>query len=425
MVGHYSRNLLLFNYSKNILFHSRDIKGVNRPFDILFNPNGNDIIYCFSNSDKVFLEKVDLNDNTSANRSLSYFTAVHGRLIHTVKIEKIFDNEDYLIITGSEDTNINFYYVNLHDLHSLKFIDGFTRHSGAVREINIIEKLIFEKENLLQFTIASVGAGSECFLFSFSIWYYNNTIYKHEIIFLCDLSRSIPNLDTRYMGITSKKINFINRNRLYLIANTNTLGYNETFIFDFDLTQHKPHKNLKLALKDTFFIALNINIVQIEQEFFIIYGLTNGVVYLQKILITKNISITELDLENYQYKVHQAGINDIKVFKNQIISCGEDSTVNILKLDTSGNLEIIKQLNYIHSAPIKSLSIEVCLNDLYLITGGYDQLINIIDSNRVENKKIKTCVAEINSINSFLIESSKLLIVAAGQGLELYKCNIR
>lgn len=54
---------------------------------------------------------MDLELNPPDPGTINYTTNIHGRLIHAVKILKLKMNK-FLVLTGSEDTNINIYMMN-------------------------------------------------------------------------------------------------------------------------------------------------------------------------------------------------------------------------------------------------------------------------------------------------------------------------
>ena len=75
---------------------------------------------------------------------------------------------------------------------------------------------------------------------------------------------------------------------------------------------------------------------------------------------------------------------------------------------------------------------------LNVISGGYDQKLNIlnisniseintlnsVDQNLENSTKIKTCVSEINSVNSAIFNNYHL-IAAVGQGVEIFKIDFQ
>jgi WD40 repeat protein len=489
-LGHYGRNLLIFDHSKNLIFHSNDVGGNNRPFDIKI-LSSNKIMYTYSESKFTYFVKVEIpKDNSDSLTMYTYNTPLHGRLIHCIKQLNLIDDIS-ILSTGGEDTNINFYFLNKNlyieknNLQNFKFIEQFSRHSGAIRSIELVksEKNSFLKNDtteilIFSFILCSVAACSECFLFEFKIIFEkisgnkNNSndfkIKKHSISFLHDLSVKQKNLDTRNMAIFTQKL----LNEFYMISYCNTLAQTENFIFDLK-SNTDPSSNCKslarysLKLQDTNFIPLSFVIVpakysEDEKNFHLIYvyGLTNGVLYLKKSkfsikgdLLYNNFIFNENDNEQLssdfsQYRIHEAGINEIKYQEHKnsklIFTCGEDNSVNICNINENLQVEVIKKIKNLHSSPIKSLNIQILstqesdqhsnCNLIYIITGGYDQKINILEYNS-ENystnvkKEIKTCLAELNGLSSNFISTNtvgkKIFISCVGQGLEIFNYNMK
>ena len=312
-------------------------------------------------------------------------------------------------------------------------------HECAIRKIKIID-IIYENENKLkvkEIIFISIGSKCECFIYKIILNLKNK---NGQIFLLKDLTKrknkkdkNIKNFDfdnTRNLDLTSVIIreNNIKKYKIYVS--------NSCFLTNYYLIQIEDNECLILKNEEyknitSNFIPLSINhVIKNSNEIFLIFGLTNG----------------NLNIVNYEnkidlfYKLHESGINDIKiiqVIKNtifNIISCGEDCTIGISELDLIDNnikLNLIKKIKNIHFSAIKSISLEkIDENNFFIISGSYDQLLNICKFNK-ENyeftkiKKIKCIVSDINSVSSSFIDNNKEIVICiGGQGIEFIQLNL-
>jgi WD40 repeat protein len=414
LIGHYGRELILYDLTKNFIFHKNDIKGINRPFDIFF--DNNKIFYCYTQSENIYIMNVDYNPYEHNTNVTTYTQPINGRLIHSAVLINITTDLN-IVLTASEDTKI--YIYKLDENLNIQYLDQITKHSGAIRQLEIIEKKNFNNRSEIIFS--SVGAYSECYLFKLTIYFNNlNQFQKLELFNLCDLSIKCDKLDTRNMSVSS--INVVNQK--YFIIYTNTLGNSELYLFDFDKSEYKPAFHSTSKLSRSNFIALTLEIIYRNNKFLVLYGLTNGNIYLQEFEIGLNFDlITEIEVKMCLYKLHEAGVNVLTYSREYdlIVTCGEDNSVILAKIDENNKLSLVKQFYNFHSSPIKSISIW----DSYIITGGYDQKVNVLQLDSTVNDVrllcvINTCVAEINNI-SFLNSNGKFYVAAVGQGIEILK----
>jgi WD40 repeat protein len=409
LIGHYGKDLKLYDLTRNFIFHTQDVKGTNRPFDICFK---DDIIYyCYSQADTLYLMQLQYNPNQLNQDIYTYTQPVHGRLIHSVLALNISADLD-IVLTASEDTKI--YIYRLVDM-KLLYLEQITKHSGAIRQIVLVNRKAFN--NRYEIIISSVGAYSECYLFKLII-YTNAFGYKDlDVHNLCDLSIKCDKLDTRNMSIVSQ----IMEDGNILLLYTNTLLNSQLYLFNFKKSEYKPYYHTTLRLKRSNFIALTVDTIIQENKVTILYGLTNGNIYIQKTNYLNKIE--EIELDQPYYKIHEAGINELRYIKEKkiIITCGEDNSIAISKLNSDNQIMIISRFHNFHSSPVKSIN----LYKEYIISGGYDQKLNILqltDNELHLVNNINTCVAEINSI-ALLPMGNTIIIIAVGQGIELFKLN--
>ena len=137
-------------------------------------------------------------------------------------------------------------------------------------------------------------------------------------------------------------------------------------------------------------------------------------------------------------KLHEAGINEIKTSPSisdndtfLIFTCGEDCILVISEFNITNNtLNIINKIKTLHFSAIKSIDILQNKNELIILTGGYDQIVNAIkyDKSNYTFKIIKTfhvCVSEINSLKGCISLNEKkeniLYIAIGGLGIEFLK----
>ena len=424
IVGHYGRNLLLYNTFKNLIFHTNDVKGVNHPLDAILSSSNNEIIYSNSQTEQVAICAVSIDNKSYSNKGFlcSYNSAIHGRVIHTMNF--ILLNEDiYLICTGSEDTKINFYLATKNQIFkdkNIKFIGQFTKHECAIRKAKII-KVINKNNNIKEVVYFSIGSKCEAFLFKIIV---NIDKCIGDIILLYDFTpkKNIEQFDnTRNMDMC-----YTNKDNIYSFYITNTLAV--TNIYTVELTECdndiRVISNSNVKNTKSNFIALSLNRLIAENEnVILVYGLTNGNL---NILNTK-------DNSDYYFKLHEAGINDIRIINNInsyiIISCGEDCSICISELtikESKINLEVLTVNKTMHYSAIKSINAFLHNSSIIIISGSYDQTTNIslydIKSNTFKHiKRIKSCVSEINSIYCLIDKNTKEgIICSAGQGIEFY-----
>jgi WD40 repeat protein len=162
---------------------------------------------------------------------------------------------------------------------------------------------------------------------------------------------------------------------------------------------------------------------------FILYGQSNGVL---------RIYNNDNKEEKY-FKLHEAGINEIKVFERVIsqniflvFTCGEDCNLIISEFDINKNeINVINKIKNIHYSAIKSFDVILYNKDLIIITGGYDQIINVLLFNLEKYiiklvKKFNVCTSEINSIKGAIVKDEKsedilIYIFIGGLGMEFLK----
>lgn len=251
-----------------------------------------------------------------------------------------------------------------------------------------------------------------------------------EVIHLADLSIRINNLEVRNMSVSCLCI----IKRYYILIISNTIGNKEIFIFNFDFSENEKiaHFCLNELVENSAFIAISNTCIYYKEEVFIYEGLSNGNLFIQKLNIdveVLNIKINEK--QHSQYKLHQAGINQLisKIKENSTIilfSAGEDNCILISEVDNSMKLTIIQKISNYHSSPIKSIDFT---NNL-IFTCGYDQLLNVLfkpnDSCFTKFQKFNICLSEVNSISVSYLNNNdnKYLVILAGQGIEFYSFSI-
>ena len=425
IVGHHGRNLLLYNAMSNLIFHTNDVKGVNRPLDSVLTST-NSITYAFSQAEQVSIVNVPLNSNDSetiANNGFlqSYTNPIHGRVIHNINIMEVDSNKGlFLCITASEDTKINFYLFNkdtVFEKNEMKYIGQFTKHECAIRKTRIVRSVI--KENIVKEVVfLSIASKCEAFLFKIIL---NTEKEIGDIVLLNDFT---PKKDSEQIENTRNMDACIYQaNDLYTIYITNTVSVTNIFQIKFNDNDHDISIVSASSIKNTKtnFIALSINYFIWNDNVILVYGQTNGNL---NILNTK-------DNSDYYYKLHEAGINDIKILKNDksyiLFTCGEDCSVCVseIVIDEKGkiDLKVLTVNREVHYSAIKSLYAKSSDGHIRVITGSYDQSVNVLDYNIEKNtlkriEKIKCCVSEINSVSASLEND---IACAAGQGIEIYK----
>ena len=364
IIGHNGRDLIIYDTYQKKIIHKNDVKGVNRPLDLYFDNKTNKIYYISSQSDisKIFTIEIDKNnsDNTDENPnndlliSKSYCLPVNGRVIHDIGIIYLHNNQ-YLLFTAGEDTNVKFYYI--HDINnvfllkrknsqekSIIYLGDFKMHDCAVRKITFIHK--FNNE----FYFCSIGAMKEIFLFKLIL----DDIEKPKFICIENLSQNKSNSfktkskikiesnveNSRNMDLGILKLN----ENKYEIAITDNID--ETSICEINFNNDKNVKddlsNIKIEKRSIKFNSSNFIPLCICfcTKKFILYGQSNGIL---------RIYNNEIKKENY-VKLHEAGINEIKINSSMsdkdsflIFTCGEDCTLVISEFNTTNNtLNIIK-----------------------------------------------------------------------------------
>ena len=202
-------------------------------------------------------------------------------------------------------------------------------------------------------------------------------------------------------------------NNKFKISITDTIDETTNIIFDLNNKDNNYNINLnKNSIKFTSsnFVPLCINYCT---EKYLLYGQSNGVLRIYNIIDKKDIF----------FKLHEAGINEIKVFDMKninkniflVFTCGEDCNLVISEYNLEKNeVNIINKIQNIHYSAIKSVDIIDFGKDLIVITGGYEQIINISLFN-LENyifKVLKTsyiCTTEINSLKGIIFICSSSL----------------
>jgi hypothetical protein len=137
--------------------------------------------------------------------------------------------------------------------------------------------------------------------------------------------------------------------------------------------------------------------------------------------------------------LHEAGINEIKVFERVIsqnifliFTCGEDCSLVISEFEINKNeVNVINKIKNIHYSAIKSVYIIQYNKDLIIITGGYDQIINVLLFNLEKYiikvvKRFNVCTSEINSLKGAIVKDEKsedilIYIFIGGLGMEFLK----
>ena len=450
IIGHHGRNLLVYNTNTKLIIHTNDVKGVNRPLDAIYSLKNLKIFYAVSQSNKIYIYEIILNKSEYKNIInkgfiCSYSNFIHGRIIHNLNFFCVDQIEkQFLISSCSEDTKVNFFLVEKINLifeknENLIFIGQFSMHECAIRKIKIID-IIYENENKLkvkEIIFISIGSKCECFIYKIILNLKNK---NGQIFLLKDLTKrknkkdkNIKNFDfdnTRNLDLTSVIIreNNIKKYKIYV---SNSCFLTNYYLIQIEENECLIIKNEEYKNITSNFIPLTINhVIKNSNDIFLIFGLTNG----------------NLNIVNYEkkidvfYKLHESGINDIKIIQGiknnifNIISCGEDCSIGISELDLNDdniNLNLIKKIKKIHFSAIKSISLEkIDENNFLIISGSYDQLLNICKFNK-ENyeftkiKKIKCIVSDINSVSSSFIDNNKEIVICiGGQGMELIKLNL-
>ena len=446
IIGHNGRDLIIYDTYKNQIIHKKDVKGVNTPLDLFLDEKYKRIYYisCQSDVSKIFsieinTDKVDESRTIIKNNliiSNSYCLPVNGRVIHDIGLLYLQKNK-YLLFTAGEDTKIKFYYINDinkvfalsmndNEERSIIYLGDFQMHDCAVRKINFIYK-----ENN-EFYFCSIGAKKEIFLFKLNL---DNT-EKAKFICIKNISKNKLNdskikskneidsnvENSRNMDLSS----FCMNDNKYEIALTDTID--ETSILTFKLNNGKNINDFDINEKYIKFTSSNfipLCITHCSEKFFF-YGQSNGIL---------RIFNKENKNENF-IKLHEAGINEVKIKASYtdnniffVFTCGEDCSLVISEFNITNNrFDIINKIKSIHFSAIKSIEIIDRNNEFIIISGGYDQIVNVSILNKLNYnlKVIKTfhvCVSEINSLKANIEknenEESILYISIGGLGIEL------
>ena len=141
--------LKVYDSLLNTVIYKDDINGLNRVFNS--NITKNDFLISY-NTGAILLSNLIKNENNV--NSLSNFNKISGKIIHSIRVIELA-LDDYIIITGSEDTNINIYHFN-ND--KIQFLTAITRHTGSIRHINCFHN---DNDNVY---FSSAGASSEIFI---------------------------------------------------------------------------------------------------------------------------------------------------------------------------------------------------------------------------------------------------------------------
>ena len=446
--------MIIYDTLQQKIIHKNDVKGVNKPLALFLDDINNKIYYISSQSNiaKIFTINIknnsNENNNSNNNSNLlvvkSYCLPVNGRVIHDININ-ILKNGKFLVFTAGEDTKIKFYYIdfiqNIFDINknniknyekSILYLGDFNMHNCAVRKISFIKEINNE------FFFCSIGAKKEIFLFKLNI----DNISKPKFSCIVNLSenqykpdKNIKKAKNEIEGNVENSRNMdlclLNlENNKFKISITDTIDETTNIIFDLNNKDNNYNINLnKNSIKFTSsnFVPLCINYCT---EKYLLYGQSNGVLRIYNIIDKKDIF----------FKLHEAGINEIKVFDMKninkniflVFTCGEDCNLVISEFNLEKNeVNIINKIQNIHYSAIKSVDIIDFGKDLIVITGGYEQIINISLFN-LENyifKVLKTsyiCTTEINSLKGILIKNEKnndnyIYIVIGGLGMEYLK----
>jgi hypothetical protein len=237
------------------------------------------------------------------------------------------------------------------------------------------------------------------------------------------------NMDLCLLNLENNKFN---------ISVTDTID--ETSIFSFVINNED---NNNTNIDDN--IIINKKIIKFTSSNFIplcicycsdkylLYGQSNGIL---RIYSNNNG-------EEKYFKLHEAGINEIKIFnvsisKNifLIFTCGEDCNLAISEFDINKKeINIVNKINNLHYSAIKSVDIIKYENNLIILTGSYDQIVTVSLFSLTNYifkvlKKFQVCTSEINSIKGKLIHNEKnsdsfLYIIIGGLGMELLKFKIQ
>ena len=451
IVGHDGRDLIIYDTWQKKIIHKNDVKGVNKPLDVYLDEKNNKIYYitCQSNFAKILIIKISDKNNNSKdykNGNLlivkSYCLPVNGRVIHDINIYPLKYNK-YLVFTAGEDTKVKFYYINsiknifnveknVEFENSIIYLGDFNMHNCAVR------KILFIKEISNDFYFCSIGAKKEIFLFKLNI----DNINKPKFICISNLSekksdRNSKKSKNKVEGNVENSRNMdlclLNlENNKFKITVTDTIDETSNFIFDLKNEDNNFNINLQkdiIKFTSSNFIPLCIYYCT---EKFLLYGQTNGVLRV----------FNNYKKDDKFFKLHEAGINEIKVYNRKnlekniflIFTCGEDCILVISEFDTNKNeVNIINKIQNIHYSAIKSVDIIEFQQNLIIITGGYDQIINVCLFD-LENylfrvlKKFNSCTSEINSIKGILVKDENknyfIYIIIGGYGIEYLKYKI-
>ena len=454
IIGHDGRDLIIYDTSQKKIIHRNDVKGVNKPLDLFLNYKNNKIYYISCQSEKAKLYKInisaqeedkfDKNNNGNLLVNKSYCLPINGRVIHDINVCSLKNNK-YLIFTSGEDTQIIFYYINyienIFDINKTKkekleesiiYLGEFKMHNCAVR------KILFIKEIKNEFYFCSIGAKKEVFIFKLNI----DNINKPKFICISNLSENNKDKNKSKNKIENNVENSRNMdlclmdlgNQKYSIWITDTID--ETTIYNIDLNADNN------SIMET---NINKNVIKFTSSNFIplcmchcsnkyiLYGQSNGVL---------RIYNNDNKKEKY-FKLHEAGINEIKVYERGIsqnimlvFTCGEDCSLVISEFDISKNeVNVINKIKDIHYSAIKSVDIIQYKKDLIIVTGGYDQIINVLLFN-LDNyiikvvKKFNVCTSEINSIKGAIAKDEKcdnflIHIFIGGLGMEFLKLKLQ
>ena len=455
IIGHDGRDLIIYDtYCKKII-HKNDVKGVNKPLDLFLDLNKNKIYYisCQSNIAKIFTILIDNNENNiiqNKNENLliskSYCLPINGRVIHDINFHAL-KNGKYLVFTAGEDTKIKFYYINdIEKIYNVEHCENLEKSIIHLGDFNMhkcaVRKILFIKEINNEFYFCSIGAKNEIFLFKLNI----ENLNKPKFICLVDFSKKNSEKNKKNLNNINNIIGEVENSRnmdlcllnlgnnKFKIAITDTIDETSFITFEvnsgnnnIDSITNINKTNIKFTSSN--FIPLCICYCTCK---FLLYGQSNGILRI-------------VDNENNEekfFKIHEAGINELKIYnlnssKNiyLLFTCGEDCTLVISEFDINKNeINIVNKIQSIHFSAIKSIDIVEYKNNLIIITGGYDQIINIcllnIETNIFKVLKVfKTCTSEINSIKGLLEKNEEnhnyfLYIAIGGLGMEYLKFKI-
>lgn len=403
LIGFSGSNLIVWDYISRRILLEKDCGGGHRSWAFK-KTKQLDFMYL---KDK-YINK--LSTSWSNLKPVDVVSGYHVKEINSISVIELKPHEnEYLVISGGEDTTLRFSHVD--KTGKFNVITVLKHHLSSIRTIDTL----LYNEKLFVFS-----AGGRAQIIVWELCFKNKVFNCIEKFSFYEANAEVS--EVRIMDIKAIVMN----EKVYVICACS----------DGNIKIYSMSENGKLCFIKSIFYKLNcilkVHVMELCEKFILISTATDGnVVFWNLTNLLKYTKVESSEMPLTSIKCHQSSINSIASLlicesKYIILTGGDDNAFNLLLIEFSADLNNINVFDTFHNYKEHCAHITgVYITNDYLLTTSIDQSV-ILFKWCVENNKIvcdltenyNSAVADLQGTVCFE-RKDEFSVFIHGKGLEL------